>query len=53
MMQCGAAEDNILIDVTQLSAGSHHTCAVTGSGNVVCWGLNDAGQVGEPQNSSR
>lgn len=35
-----------LTGVVSLSAGYRHNCAVTGSGNVVCWGDNDRGGLG-------
>jgi alpha-tubulin suppressor-like RCC1 family protein len=33
-------------NVTQLSLGGGHGCAVTGIGKLYCWGMNDLGQVG-------
>ena len=32
--------------VTALVAGDSHTCAIRGSGEVRCWGLNSRGQLG-------
>jgi hypothetical protein len=34
--------------VTKLAAGTYHTCAITTSGQLVCWGLNSVGQLGAP-----
>jgi alpha-tubulin suppressor-like RCC1 family protein len=43
------AEDNdgtYLINVKEVSAGYIHTCAVTNSGNLYCWGINSYGRTG-------
>jgi alpha-tubulin suppressor-like RCC1 family protein len=37
----------LVYGVTDLALGWGHTCAITDSGGVQCWGLNDTGQVGD------
>lgn len=36
----------ILVGVISVSAGFAHTCAVTGAGDLYCWGDNSFGQLG-------
>lgn len=33
-------------DVTDLSVGGGHSCVLTSTGGIVCWGLNGNGQIG-------
>mgnify|MGYP006277195019 CR=1 FL=1 len=35
-----------LTNVTKISAGREHTCALTSAGDVYCWGSNSNGQTG-------
>lgn len=35
-----------VLHVTQISPGGNHTCAVTTSGEAMCWGYNADGQLG-------
>jgi alpha-tubulin suppressor-like RCC1 family protein len=60
--QCGAnaiggEEDTPVLvpgiaNATSIAAGTNHTCAVLGGTSVVCWGANDAGQLGNDSDNT-
>ncbi|HAM44444.1 MAG TPA: hypothetical protein DCM67_05425, partial [Propionibacteriaceae bacterium] len=39
--------------VTKIAAGGSHACALTSAGAVLCWGLNDKGQLGDGSTTNR
>ena len=41
-----------LANVKQVSSGSFHTCAVTASGNLYCWGNGSFGRLGNNSNTN-
>ena len=45
--------DDIPGQVTDLTVGRDHTCALTGNGEAWCWGRNEFGQLGDGTSTSR
>ena len=42
-------EEDYLSNIVQIAAGREHTCAVTGGGEVRCWGRSVYGRLGDGQ----
>ena len=40
-------DNTALSNVTQISSGNFHTCAMTSTGEMWCWGFNQFGQLGD------
>ncbi len=45
--------EGIVESVKAISSGGYHTCALTASGNVFCWGKNHDGMLGDESTTDR
>ena len=48
-----SSKNTNLSNIVQVSAGNSHTCAVTSTGGVKCWGYNAYGSLGDGSTTSR
>jgi cysteine-rich repeat protein len=44
---CTGSRIERLFDVASICSGNYNTCALLGSGEIRCWGLNNHGQLGD------
>ncbi len=49
----GVGNVGFLGEISQISAGSSHTCATKTDGTAYCWGFNSNGQLGDNTTSTR
>lgn len=42
-----------LSNIIQVAAGSDYTCAITNTGGVKCWGVNNSGQLGDSSTTNK
>ncbi len=49
----GVGGEGYLTDITQISAGGYHTCALKTNGAVYCWGNNSFGQLSDNTDINR
>ncbi len=48
VLSASSAGANVPIEAAVIDAGNNHTCAIEFSGEVLCWGDNFNGQLGDP-----
>jgi alpha-tubulin suppressor-like RCC1 family protein len=41
-----SSSPDVVPAITAITVGDYHTCAITGSGGLACWGDNSSGQIG-------
>ena len=52
-----SSPENVLglknVEVVSIAAGDQHTCAITSTGELMCWGFGACGQLGHGERKSR